>query len=92
MDRKRCLNTATSHTVAVGIYTLVSSGKEWCLHSFIIRNNITYSNVICFLVGKLFFKLANCDNEISGELLQFLCFCRGVQQQVTARGCICRGH
>ena len=81
-----------SHTVAVGIYTLVSSGKEWCLHSFVIRNNITYSNTLSFLVGKLFFKLASCVNETHGELLQFLCFHRGVQQQVTACGCVFRGH
>jgi len=26
---------AISHTVAAGIYTLVSAGKEQCLHSFI---------------------------------------------------------
>jgi hypothetical protein len=65
---------AISHIVAAGIYTLVSAGKEGCLHSFAIRNNVTYSNITSFLVGKLFFKLANCDNETSVELLQFLCF------------------
>jgi hypothetical protein len=27
-----------SHTVAAGIYSLVSSGKEQCLHSVFIRN------------------------------------------------------
>ena len=27
-----------SHTVAAGIYSLVSSGKEQCLHSLFIRN------------------------------------------------------
>jgi hypothetical protein len=54
----------------------------WCLqvrnsvfiHSVVVRNNVTSSIVTCFLVGKLFFKLANCDNETSVELLTFLCF------------------
>lgn len=68
---------AIRHTVAAGIYSLVSAGKELCLHSFVVRNNVTYSNVTGFLVGKLFFKLANCDNETSVELLQFLCFLWG---------------
>ena len=35
-----------SHTVAAGIYTLVSYGKEQCFHSFgFVRNKVTYSNV-----------------------------------------------
>jgi hypothetical protein len=33
------------HTVAVGIYALVSYGKEQCRHSVFIRNKVTYSNV-----------------------------------------------
>ena len=38
-----------SHTVAAGIYTLVSYGKERCLHSVFVRNKVTYTNVTWYL-------------------------------------------
>ena len=78
-----------SHTVAAGIYSLVCYGKEQRLHSFCFHKKVTCSNVTWYLVLNIFFKLTNCDNETSVELLMCLCFCRGVQQRVLACGCVC---
>ena len=64
-----------SHTVAAGIYTLVSYGKEQCLHSFCLyKEKVPYSNVTWYLILNKFFKLANFDIETSVELLMCLCF------------------
>jgi hypothetical protein len=44
-----------SHMVAEGIYSVVSEGKEQCLHSVVIRSKVTCSNVTYFFVGKCYF-------------------------------------
>ena len=55
----------------------------------VARKEITYSNVTCFLVGKLFFKFANFDIETSVELLIFLCFFVGVSSSKYLPEAVC---
>jgi len=66
-------------------------GNTVFIHSVVIQNKVTYSNVTCFLVGKLLSNWLTVTMKQAWNCSCF-CICRGVQQRVPAHGCVCWGH